>query len=84
MFNPGDPVKTCASISIRLTLGKVIAVMSPIMDGMGIRVNEPTVLVQPAGRKFTSIMYYEDELDLCECADRTPRKAEPCVKSAPF
>lgn len=82
MFNPGDPVKTVATLTHML--GKVIAIMSPITDGMGVGINDPSVLVQPAGRKFTSVLYYEDELAPCKCADRTPKKAEPCVKSAPF
>lgn len=78
MFNPGDPVKSTIGV-----LGKVTAIFSPMWDGVGSDF-EPSILVQPAGRKHTTAFYFEDELTLCRCADRSRGRDKSCVKSVPF
>jgi len=80
-FQPGDPVKT---VRPPVRLGTVLAVIEPTYDAMGIPTQLGSVMVTPAGKRYTSHMYFEEELDICRCADRTPRRKEPCVKSAPF
>lgn len=83
-FNMGDPVQ---SVSNPNRVGKVIGLIDPTYDAMGVAMRFAQIVVQPPLKKYTSLVYYAEELILCRCASRgvrAKRRAEPCVKSVPF
>jgi hypothetical protein len=74
MDNPfiiGDPVQCIAHPE---KLGKIVGVIEPEFDCMGSPTRFASVLVQPAGRKLTTVMYDPQELRICKCANRNPRE----------
>jgi hypothetical protein len=74
MDNPfliGDPVQ---HITDRSKLGKVVGLIEPVFDCNGSPLRYASVLVRPAGKKFTTHMYDPQELVVCRCADRNPRE----------
>lgn len=78
-FNLGDPVQVIAQPN---KLGKVIALIEPRYDCFGGPTQLATVVVQPAGRRYTSVQYDPCELRVCHCAnrDRTSKKERVRVR----
>lgn len=70
-FNAGDPVY-CREDPNRI--GIVTGVIEPTHDAMGIPMRLAQITVSPPGRKYTTTVYYEDELEICNCANRNPRR----------
>lgn len=80
-FKMGDPVQLASDPN---RIGKVIGIIESTRDSMGTLMRFAQVVVRPPLKKYTSVVYYEEELILCRCAVRAPRRIEPCVKSVPF
>lgn len=80
-FNMGDPVQLASDHN---RVGKVIGLVDPTYDSMGVPMRFAQVVVQPPLKKYTSCVYYEKELILCRCANRAVRRAQQCVESVPF
>lgn len=80
-FNLGDPVQLATDPN---RVGKVIGLIEPTFDSMGIPMRFAQIVVQPPGRKYTSVVYCEEELILCRCAIRAVRRWNQCEKLAPF
>jgi hypothetical protein len=77
-FSVGDPVYYREDPN---RVGIVTGVIEPTSAAAA---GQTQITVSPPGRKYTTIVYYEDELKICKCANRRPRRSEPCVKSVPF
>lgn len=80
-FNMGDPVQL---INDPNRVGKVIGVIEPTYDAVGVPMRLAQVVVQPPMKKYTSIVYFVEELTLCCCANRALRRPERCVETVPF
>lgn len=78
-FNVGDPVQVIAKPD---KLGKVVALIEPRYDCFNYPTQLASVVVQPAGRRFTTIQYDPCELRVCRCANRdiTPEKERVRVR----
>lgn len=81
VFNIGDPVQL---VSNRNRVGKVIGLIDPTCDSMGVPMRFAQVVVRPPLKKYTSCVYHVDELILCHCANRAMKRVDQCVESAPF
>jgi hypothetical protein len=83
-FNMGDPVQLGTDPN---RVGKVIGLIEPTYDSMGVPTRLAQVVVQPPLKKYTSTVYYVEELIFCRCANRgagIKRSVNPCEKSVPF
>jgi hypothetical protein len=61
-FKMGDPVQLASDPN---RVGKVIGIIEPTYDCTGTAMRFAQVIVQPPLKKYTTCIYYEEELMLC-------------------